>query len=65
MKNVTEAYLEPSQKIVLEIFGENSQQLKVVIYFRKRAASLTFESVLVRLYLLERKLHVKAYSDFS
>ena len=43
MKNVTEAYLEPSQKIVLEIFGENSQQLKVVIYFRKRAASLTFE----------------------
>ena len=34
----TEAYLRPYQTSTMESFGVNSQQLKAIIFFRKKAA---------------------------
>ena len=44
----SEAYLEPKRASMIKLLCENSQQLKAVIYFRKKAASEMFNWVLNR-----------------
>lgn len=44
--HLTEAYLEPSRTSSMEMLCKNSEQLKTVDYFRKKAPSQMLDRVL-------------------
>ena len=45
--NSSEAYLEPCQITMKEIFRENSKELEAVNYFRQKTSLYMFERVLI------------------
>ena len=46
LKGISEVYLEPCRTFTMELFCKNSQRLKVVKYFRKKAPVYMFDECL-------------------